>query len=130
MRFLPHVLVALLMLIQYPLWLGKGGWLHVWEMDRQLVQQQQTNARQFQRNAALENEVGDLKQGLHAIEELARYELGMVRPDEVYVQFNGDTPPAAGSAPRDGREAASADTRMADARDATRRQPGRGASAH
>ena len=124
MRFLPHVLVALLMLIQYPLWLGKGGWLHVWEMDRQLVQQQQTNARQFQRNAALEGEVSDLKQGLMAIEELARYELGMVRPDELYVQFIGEPAAAAGSAPRDGREAASADTRMADARQATRPQEG------
>ena len=122
MRFLPHVLASLLILIQYPLWIGKGGWLHVWEMDRQLVQQQQTNARQVQRNTALESEVSDLKQGLHAIEELARYELGMVRPDELYVQFNGEPAPAAGSGRRDGREAASADTRMADANQAARRQ--------
>lgn len=86
MRTLALVLVGLLMLIQYPLWLGKGGWLRVWELDRQVDAQQAVNTRLRERNAALEGEVRDLKQGLQAIEERARYELGMIRPDEIFVQ--------------------------------------------
>ena len=87
MRFLTLALLALLVLIQWPLWLGKGGWLRVWEIDRQLVAQQQTNARLLARNRALEGEVRDLKQGTGAIEERARYELGMMKPDEIFVQI-------------------------------------------
>jgi cell division protein FtsB len=88
MKPLGILLGALLLLIQYPLWLGKGGWSRVWELDRQHQQQQQRNQRLAERNAGLESEVRDLRQGLHAVEERARYELGMVRPDEVFVQFN------------------------------------------
>ena len=88
MKPLGIILGALLLLIQYPLWLGKGGWARVWELDRQHQQQQQRNLRLAERNAGLESEVRDLRQGLHAVEERARYELGMVRPDEVFVQFN------------------------------------------
>jgi cell division protein FtsB len=88
MRLLAAVLLGLLVLIQYPLWLGKGGWLRVWELDRQLQAQQGTNRKLAARNAALEGEVRDLRQGMLAVEERARYELGMVRPDEVFVQFN------------------------------------------
>jgi cell division protein FtsB len=95
MKPLGIVLGALLLLIQYPLWLGKGGWARVWELDRQHQQQQQRNLRLAERNAGLESEVRDLRQGLHAVEERARYELGMVRPDEVFVQFN--TSPARAS---------------------------------
>ena len=57
MRTLGIVLACLLALIQYPLWLGKGGWLRVWELDRQLEAQQATNARIASRNDALEAEV-------------------------------------------------------------------------
>ncbi len=88
MKLLALVLAGLLVLIQYPLWLGKGGWLRVWELDRQLSAQQAGNARLAQRNASLEGEVGDLQQGLHAVEERARYELGMVRADEVFIQIH------------------------------------------
>jgi cell division protein FtsB len=97
MRLFTLALVALLVLIQWPLWLGKGGWLRVWEIDRQLVAQQQTNARLLSRNRALEGEVRDLKQGTGAIEERARYELGMMKPDEVFVQISepGTPVPAA-----------------------------------
>lgn len=87
MRLFTLALVVLLGLIQYPLWLGKGGWLRVWEIDRQLLAQNQLNARLLSRNRALEGEVRDLKQGTGAIEERARYELGMIRPDEVFVQI-------------------------------------------
>jgi cell division protein FtsB len=99
MRWLPITLAALLILIQYPLWLGKGGWLRVWELDRQLEVHRQANHRLEQRNTALEGEVRDLNQGLLAIEERARYELGMVRPDELFVQINPAVGAASGRAP-------------------------------
>ena len=86
MKILAGALVALILAIQYPLWLGKGGWLRVWEVDRQLDAQQQKNARLETRNGALAAEVKDLKQGHDAIEERARYELGMVKSDEVFFQ--------------------------------------------
>lgn len=87
MRLFTVALVALLVLIQYPLWLGKGGWLRVWDVERQLAQQQQGNAKLRERNRSLEAEVRDLRQGTGAIEERARYELGMIRPDEIFVQI-------------------------------------------
>jgi cell division protein FtsB len=87
MRPLGFVLFALLVAAQYPLWLGKGGWVRVWDAERQLqVQRNQTEARQA-RNDALAADVRDLKQGLDAIEERARFDLGMVRQDEVFVQI-------------------------------------------
>jgi cell division protein FtsB len=88
MKPLAAALVALIALIQYPLWLGKGGWLHVWDVDRQLAAQVERNGERERRNAALEAEVRDLKQGTDAIEERARYELGMVRADEVFFQYS------------------------------------------
>lgn len=87
MRWLTLVLIALLVLLQYPLWLGKGGWLKVWDYDRQLTQQKEANRKLEVRNAGLDAEVRDLKQGYEAIEERARYELGMIRQDEVFVQI-------------------------------------------
>ena len=86
MKILAGVLGALILAIQYPLWLGKGGWLRVRDVDRQLDAQQQKNARLETRNGALAAEVKDLKQGHEAIEERARYELGMVKSDEVFFQ--------------------------------------------
>jgi cell division protein FtsB len=92
-KALAAIFVALIGLIQYPLWLGKGGWLRVWESDRLVSQHRERNAQLQARNAALEADVRDLKQGTEAIEERARYELGMVKPDEVFFQFV-DTPAA------------------------------------
>jgi len=86
MRVLTVVLGVLIVLIQYPLWLGKGGWMRVWEIDRQVTAQKQANAKLDVRNKALDAEVRDLKQGSDAIEERARYELGMVKQDEVFFQ--------------------------------------------
>ena len=86
MRILAGLLSALILAIQFPLWMGKGGWLRVWETDRQLAAQQERNSRLETRNGALAAEVKDLKQGFEAIEERARYELGMVRNDEVFFQ--------------------------------------------
>ena len=86
MKALAGVLVALILAIQYPLWLGKGGWLRAWDVDRQVDAQHLKNARLEIRNGALAAEVKDLKQGFDAIEERARYELGMVKNDEVFFQ--------------------------------------------
>ena len=72
--------------MQYPLWLGKGSWLTVWELDRQRVALHEGNARLKARNDALDAEVRDLKEGHEAIEERARLELGMIRRDEVFYQ--------------------------------------------
>jgi len=95
-RILGAVLIALIVLIQYPLWLGKGGWLRAWEMDRQVETQKAKNRQLEIRNAALAVEVKDLKQGTEAIEERARQELGMLRPDEIFFQY---VPGKSGSAP-------------------------------
>ncbi len=80
------VLVVIIALLQYPLWLGKGGWLRVWDYDRQLQAQRDVNQKLEQRNAALDADVRDLKSGYEAIEERARYELGMIKEGEIFVQ--------------------------------------------
>lgn len=87
MRILAGILGALIVLVQYPLWLGKGGWLRVSEVDRQLDAQRAKSDQRQVRNQALDAEVRDLKQGLDAIEERARYELGMIKSDEVFFQI-------------------------------------------
>ena len=92
MKALTLALAALIVLIQYPLWLGKGSWLRVWEVDRQIRSQRDSNRQLQARNNALEAEVRDLKVGLDAIEERARSELGMIRQDEIFYQIL-DTPP-------------------------------------
>jgi cell division protein FtsB len=87
MRAVTLILVALLLLLQYPLWIGKGSWLKVWDLNRQLEAQQQVNLQTKTRNAVLDAEVIDLKQGTAAIEERARSELGMIKRDEVFYQI-------------------------------------------
>ena len=86
MRWLTLLLVALILALQYPLWLGKGSWLRVWEVDRELVKQKQVSQKLNARNASLDADVRDLKQGYEAIEERARSELGMVKRDEIFFQ--------------------------------------------
>lgn len=87
MRVLTLALAALIALIQYPLWLGKGSWFRVWEVDQQIRAQRDTNRQLQARNNALEAEVRDLKVGLDAIEERARSELGMIKQDEIFFQL-------------------------------------------
>jgi len=87
MRVLGIILAALIVLIQYPLWFGKGGWLRAWELDRQVDAAKSKNTDLERRNTALAADVRDLKTGTDAIEERARYELGMTRPDEVFYQY-------------------------------------------
>ena len=87
MKPLALSLAALILLIQYPLWLGKGSWLRVWEVDREIRAQREMNRQLQARNGALDAEVRDLKVGLDAIEERARSELGMVRQNEIFFQI-------------------------------------------
>ena len=103
MKILAAVLTALIVIIQYPLWLGKGGWLRVWEVDRQYEAQRASNADLDKRNATFAAEVRDLKQGTEAIEERARYELGLIRADEIFFQYadeNRGQGPVPSSAPK------------------------------
>lgn len=87
MRLITLSLAVLLLLIQYPLWLGKGGWLRVWDLDNQVAEAQKKNEELRARNAKLNSEVGDLREGTGAVEERARYELGMIKNGEIFVQI-------------------------------------------
>jgi cell division protein FtsB len=110
LRWLALAFIALIVALQYPMWLGKGGWLQVREFDRGLAAQKEANARLKLRNDALDADVRDLKTGFEAIEERARSELGMVKQDEVFFQLQhgaergGEAPaairPAEGAASR------------------------------
>lgn len=96
MRTLLLILLCLIALVQYSLWLGKGGWLQVRDLDRQIKVQEDNNQKMQGRNAAIEADVRDLKQGYAAIEERARNQLGMIKDDEVFFQVIKSTPPAKG----------------------------------
>lgn len=87
MRLVTVVLIILLALIQYPLWWGHGGWLRVHELQGQLAQQLKQNDDEKTRNDRIAGEVQDLQNGTSAVEERARYEMGMVKDGEVFVQF-------------------------------------------
>ncbi|MDR2219153.1 MAG: cell division protein FtsB [Methylobacillus sp.] len=87
MRWLTILFVALIALLQYPLWLGKGSWLRVWDLNQQIDKQKETNTTLKIRNDTVDAEVRDLKQGYAAIEERARSELGMIKQDEVFYQM-------------------------------------------
>ncbi|HEY6895732.1 MAG TPA: cell division protein FtsB [Rhodocyclaceae bacterium] len=87
MRWPSLILAALIALLQYPLWFGKGGWYRVWDMDRQLQAQREVNQKLEQRNGGFDAEVRDLKSGYDAIEERARFELGLVKDGELFVQI-------------------------------------------
>jgi cell division protein FtsB len=99
MRWLALIFVALILALQYPMWLGKGGWLQVRETDRQIALQREANAKLKSRNDALDADVRDLKTGSEAIEERARSELGMIRSDEVFFQVQPAGAPVVTPAP-------------------------------
>ncbi|MEO7245108.1 MAG: septum formation initiator family protein [Rubrivivax sp.] len=103
MRYLPHVLAALLLLVQADLWFGKGNLRYVMSLQMQLDAQQAANLSAAERNARVQAELSDLVEGLEMVEEHARADLGMVAPDEILVQLTA-TPVArvapAASAPR------------------------------
>jgi len=81
------VLIVLLLLLQYRLWVGEGSLAEVSNLKREIATQQQELAQLRQRNRALMAEVQDLKQGLTAVEERARSELGMIRKGETFYQI-------------------------------------------
>ena len=100
MRILAAVIGVLLLAIQYPLWFGKGGWLRVNELERQLAAQRATNAVLAARNADAAAEAASLREGNEAIAERARLQLNMVRDGEVLFQFVGTRSDPGGAPPR------------------------------
>ncbi len=87
MRWLIWLLVVLLVLLQYKLWVGDSSFAEVWDLYQQVETQRDENQQLRERNQTLEAEVQDLKQGLEAIEERAREELGMVKKGETFYQI-------------------------------------------
>ena len=87
MRIVIYSMLVLLVAIQYPLWLGKGGWLKVYEMEKQVELQEAKNSLLALRNAKLSGDVKDLKDGTRAIEERARVEHGLIKEGEFFVQI-------------------------------------------
>jgi cell division protein FtsB len=98
MRFLIVVLVAVLVLLQFRLWLSDDGLREVWRLEAEVGRRSDENGRLAVRNAALEAEVLDLKQGMAAAEERARTELGMIQTGETFYQI-APAPPEAGAGP-------------------------------
>lgn len=86
-RLLPAILLTLLVVFQGQLWLGKGGIPTVDELERKLQEQHTANDKARLVNEQLSAEINDLKEGLNMVEERARNELGMVKPNEIYVQI-------------------------------------------
>ncbi|MEO7009926.1 MAG: cell division protein FtsB [Caldimonas sp.] len=88
MRLVTVALLALLALVHAELWFGKGGVPRMAELSAKLRDQQADNDAARQRNDQLTAEVRDLKEGLEMVEEKARFELGMIKPDEILVQIS------------------------------------------
>ncbi len=86
MRWTPLVLAALLVVVQGDLWFGKGNLPYVMSLRKQLAEQRAANDTARSRNQRVAAEVVDLREGLEMVEEKARAELGMVKPDEILVQ--------------------------------------------
>ena len=87
MKLIRYALIGLLLALQYPLWFGNGGILALWQLQREVAVHKTEIAQLRARNRALEAEVLDLKQGLEAVEERARNELGMVKKGETFYQI-------------------------------------------
>ena len=84
-RLVPLILIALLLIVHAQLWFGRGSVRNVSEMQKKLEAQKAANAQAQQANERLASEVRDLKEGLEMVEEKARSELGMVKPNEIFV---------------------------------------------
>lgn len=91
-RFIPGLLIALLLALHAQLWFGRGSVGKVAGMRLELATVEQANRLAQQRNAQLGSEVSDLQEGLDVVEELARQDLGMVRPNEIFVQIAQSRP--------------------------------------
>ncbi len=86
-RTIPAILIALLALLHQQLWFGRGSLSHVGQMQTRLDTLKLKNAQAQLVNEQLGAELRDLKEGLEMVEEKARFELGMVKPNEIYVQY-------------------------------------------
>lgn len=87
MRSIIILLVLALIGLQYKLWLGDGG-IYQWRsLEKKIAVQEGENDKLSNRNLAIDADIIELKSGEQALEEQARYELGMVKKDEVYYQF-------------------------------------------
>jgi cell division protein FtsB len=97
-----YLLLGLLVLLQFRLWVSEEGYRSAWRLGEQVEIQQQENEQLRERNRALAAEVGDLKTGLDAVEEIVRSELGMIRAGETLYQVvdSEDDEPASGTEPR------------------------------
>ena len=95
MKLLSFTLLLLIAAMQYPLWYGKASWLKVWQVDQAVVAARENNLILQNRNNKLEAEVNDLKQGLEAIKERARSDLGMIKEGEILFQIVRNTQPQA-----------------------------------
>lgn len=87
MRLVTPTLIGLIGLAQLSLWFGKGSVPAVMQLEQQLQEQTATNQAARVRNERIAAEVGDLREGLEMVEETARRELGMIKADEVLVQY-------------------------------------------
>ncbi|MBS0588224.1 cell division protein FtsB [Nitrosomonas sp.] len=92
MKLLSFILLLFVAAMQYPLWFGKASWLRVWQVDQEVIAARAENVQLQNRNNKLEAEVNDLKQGLEAIEERARSDLGMIKEGEILFQIVRNTP--------------------------------------
>jgi cell division protein FtsB len=88
MRWITLGLATLLVLVQAELWFGDRGVPRMVELNGKLDAQKLRNEAAKRRNEQLSAEVNDLKEGLEMVEEKARYELGMIKPDEIFVQLS------------------------------------------
>ncbi len=86
MKTIIAALAVLFVLLQYKLWFGEGSMMEVWKLNRAIAVQGAENAQLLERNQALAAEVADLKEGVDAIEERARRELGMIKEGETFFQ--------------------------------------------
>ncbi len=86
-RIVPTIMVLLLLILQWQLWTGRGSVRDVAQLQDKLAEQKEANAKAALNNERLASEVNDLKEGLEMVEERARQELGMVKPNEVFVQI-------------------------------------------
>ena len=86
-RLLPAALIALLLILQGQIWLGKGSVPSVIDLEYKIQEQNELNAKAKRINGQLNSEVNDLKEGLNTVEERARHELGMVKANEIFVQI-------------------------------------------
>ncbi|MDH5184142.1 MAG: cell division protein FtsB [Gammaproteobacteria bacterium] len=90
MKWLLSFLILLLLLLQFRLWFSDSSLLEIWKLQQQIAEQNADNSQLKERNAALQAEVKDLKQGLQAIEERARSELGLIKKGETFYQVIDD----------------------------------------